>query len=506
MMSNNLLTSCVQPPASPLTEKSDQPGSLKTNQGAEQENYPSSPSGSNHKTFSPGSRRALKDYLCSSNSAEVSSVDAHTPPSGSGKLGPKAKARRDIQTRRNANTEVSQRQEHHKPKTRHRFQFIIPDAEPQLKQLEDENWHSIYPYPCNSDYPKDDEFGFKPKVLAGQIDPKLTLSLHKSHSDTNFLEPLAIEATIRQEYSVHAAYKQHQHDMGVKKINDERRAVAENVALRKQDLDPNINPTEFPKVSPEVQQVIYADKVELAALTRNIAIHDGHVEGMVAGEFTFHPDTSHLPPTEEQMAVLREAGSLQGLFAPAKADEDTSTIPQKMKKRQKSSTPKSSLYDQWLKKQSSNICPATKWLDEEAAFAKKKAYNKAFYKQIKFHFPAFNSPNMKEPPKVVDSNDLEWETDHFPYLLPKTDYDTKRRNMYETPVETQVPKWFPNFTSYGIVHFNRRDSTEKQYKDFLTQIWRLESKMRSNKNNKWDKKWHEPSARWAEPFQKSSGG
>ncbi|KAF4342946.1 hypothetical protein FBEOM_3158 [Fusarium beomiforme] len=438
MMSNRLPTSFAQPPASLHIEKSCQLESLKSSQEAKQEIYPSSSSGSNLKTFSPASQRALRDYLCSSNSARVSSVDAHTPPSGSGKPDPKVKARHNIKTRRNANTEVDQRHEHHQPKALHRFQFTIPEAETQRKQLEDDNWHSIYPHPCNENYPKD-EFNFKPKVLAKQIDPELPLSLHTSHNDTDFLEPLALEAANHGEYSVHVAYKKHQHGMSVKKINDERRAVAEHLALRKHDVDPNVNPTKFPKVSSGVQRAIYADKVDLAALTRKVAIQDGHVEAIIAREFTFYLDTCHLPPTEEQMAVLREADSL--IVSRGCSRRETEAFQQ-------------IFHSEALA------------LDEEVALAKKKAYNKAFSKQIKCHFPSLNSPDMKGPPKVVGSDNLEWETNYFPCLLPETEYDAKRRNIY------------------GIVHFNRRDSTEKQYKEFLTQIWRLESKMRSNKNNK----------------------
>jgi hypothetical protein len=505
MTPNNLSAPCAQPPPSLLIENPDQEVPPNGSQEEKQGTYPSSSSGSNLKVFSPHSRRALKDYLCSPNPGEVSSVDVHTPPTDPQKDKPNARDGREAKLKRNIDAQVNRRREYHEPNTSHRSQFTFPESKPEFKLLE--NWHSEYPYPCNEDYPEDDEFTLKPRILASQIDPEIPLSLHKWHSEANFLEPLALEAAIRQEYAVHATYKKRHHDAGVKEINHERQAAAEQEALKMLDLD---TPIEFPVLPPDVQQEIYADKVDVATLTRKIAIGDGYVEGMIAGEFTFHPETSHLPPTEEQTAVLREAESFQGLFSLGEVDEDEFAILQNTSKKgkssNKSSTSKSSNYDEWLKDQSSNICPATKWLDEEAAFSKKKAYNKAFSKQVKYHFPTFNSPHMKELPKAVDTNKLEWETDYFPYLLPETEYDAKRQNMYETPVKTDVPKWFPTFASYGIVHLNRRNSTEKQYKEFLTQVWRLETQMRSKKNNKWDKKWHEPSSRWAEPFQKASGG
>ncbi|KAF5647163.1 hypothetical protein F52700_1465 [Fusarium sp. NRRL 52700] len=497
------------PPPPLLIENLCKEVPLNRSQEEQQDTFPSSPPGNNLKVFSPHSSRAHKDYLFSPNQGEVSSVDLHTPPADSQTNKTDVGDGREARLKRSIDAQVNRPREYHKPITSHRSQFTIPQRKPGFKLLK--KWHSESNYPCNKQYPEHDDFNFNPRILAEQIDPEIPLSLHKWHSEINFLEPLALEADIRQEYAVHAIYKKNHHDAGIKKINESRQATAEKEAIEMLDWD---TPIEFHDVPRHVQQARYDDKVEVAALTRKIAIRDGYVEGMIAGEFTFHPDTSHLPLTEDQAAVLCEAESFQGLFSLVEVnedeDEDEDTILQKTSKKIepsiKSSISKSSKYDRWLKKQSSNTCPAAKWLDDEAAFSKKKASNKAFSKQVKHHFPTFNSPHLKELPKAVDTNKLEWETDYFPYILPETDHDSKRHNMYETPVKVDVPKWFPTFTTYGVVPINRRNSIEKQYKEFLTQIWRLENQMRSKKNNnKWDKKWHEPSSRWSEPFQKASG-
>ncbi|KAF5636283.1 hypothetical protein F25303_8317 [Fusarium sp. NRRL 25303] len=489
------------PPLPLLIENLGKEVPLNRSQEEKQDTYPSSPSGNDLKAFSPHSSRALKDYLCSPNQGEVSSVDLHTPPTDSqrDKLG--SGDVREARHKRSIDTQLNRPREYHKPKTSHRSQFTIPERKPGFKLLE--NRHSESNYPCNKDHAEHSDSTFEPRVLAKQIDPEIPLSLHNWHSEINFLEPLALEADIRQEYAVHATYKKHHHDASVKKINDKRQATAEQEAIKMLDWN---TPIEFHDVPCHVQQAIYDDKVEVSALTRKIAIRDGHVEGMIAGEFTFHPDTSHLPLTEDQTAVLREAESFQGLFSLEEVNEDEYNILQKTSKKVKLPIKSSSKYDLWLKEQSSNTCPAAKWLDDEAAFSKKKACNKVFSKQVKHHFPTFNSPHLKQLPKAVDTNRLEWETDYFPYIRPETDNDSKRHNMYETPVKVDVPRWFPTFTSYGVVPINRRNSIEKQYKEFLTHIWRLENQMRSKKNNnKWDKKWHEPSSRWSEPFQKASG-
>ncbi|KAF5688370.1 hypothetical protein FCIRC_1863 [Fusarium circinatum] len=510
MTPNQSSASCAQiPPPSLLIENLCKEIPLNRSQEEKQDTYPSSPSGNNLKAFSPHSPRSLRDYLCSPNQGEVSSVDLHTPPADSQSNKLDVGDGREARLKHSIDTQVNRPREYHKPYTSHRSQFTIPERKPGFKLLE--TWHEESNYPCNKNYPEHNDSTFKPRVLAKQIDPEIPLSLHKWHSEINFLEPLALEADIRQEYAVHTTYKKRHHDAGVKNINDERQATAEREAVKMLDWN---TPIEFHDVPRHVQQAIYDDKVEVAALTRKIAIRDGYVEGMIAGEFTFHPDTSHLPLTEDQTAVLREAESFQGLFALGEVNEEEDQYnslqktSKKVKVPNKSSTSKSSKYDRWLKEQSSNTCPAAKWLDDEAAFSKKKARNKAFSKQVKHHFPTFNSPHLKELPKAVDTNKLEWETDYFPYILPETDHDSERHNMYETPVKVDVPKWFPTFTSYGVVPINRRNSIEKQYKEFLTQIWRLENQIRSkknNNNNKWDKKWHEPSSRWSEPFQKKSG-
>ncbi|KAI1014868.1 hypothetical protein LB503_003574 [Fusarium chuoi] len=441
------------PPLPLLIENLGKEVPLNRSQEEKQDTYPSSPSGNNLKAFSPHSPRALKDYLCSPNQGEVSSVDLHTPPTdtqrdklGSGDV-------REARHKRSIDTQLNRPREHHKHKTSHRSQFTIPERKPGFKLLE--NWHSESNYPCNKDYAEHNDSTFKPRVLAKQIDPETPLSLHNWHSEINFLEPLALEADIRQEYAVHATYKKHYHDASVKKINDKRQATAEQEAIKMLDWN---TPIEFHDVPRHVQQAIYDDKVEVSALTRKIAIRDGHVEGMIAGEFTFHPDTSHLPLTEDQTAVLREAESFQGLFSLEDVNEDEDE-------------------------------------DEDNILQKTS-------KKVK----APNKSSTSKSSKAVDTNKLEWETDYFPYILPETDNDSKRHNMYETPVKVDVPKWFLTFTSYGVVPINRSNSIEKQYKEFLTHIWRLENQMRSKKsNNKWDKKWHEPSSRWSEPFQKASG-
>jgi hypothetical protein len=508
MTPSQLSASCAQiPPPSLLTENLGKEVPPNKIQEEQQDTYPSSPSGNNLKVFSPHSLRALKDYICSPNQGEVSSVDLHTPPADSQRNKYDAGDVRETKHKRSIDNQVNRPREYHEPNTSHRSQFIIPKRKPGFKLLK--TWHEESFHPCNKEYTEHSDSTFKPRVFAEPIDPEIPLSLHKWHSETNFLEPLALEADVRQEYAVHATYKQYHHDVSVKKVNDKRQVTAEQEAIKMLDWN---TPIEFHDVPRHVQQAIYDDKVEVAALSRKMAVRDGYVEGMIAGEFTFHPDSSHLPLTEDQTAVLCESESFQGLFSLTEVeDKDEDYILQKPSRKpkpsNKSSTSKSSKYDRWLKEQSSNTCPAAKWLDDEAAFLKKKACNKAFSKQLKHRFPTFNSPHQKELPKAVDTNKLEWETDYFPYILPETDHDSKRHNMYETPVKVDVPKWFPTFTSYGVVPINRRNSIEKQYKEFLTHIWRLENQMRTKKNNdKWDKKWHEPSSRWSEPFQKKSGG
>ncbi|KAF5556737.1 hypothetical protein FNAPI_5606 [Fusarium napiforme] len=507
MTPNQLSASCAEiPPPSLLIENLGKQVLLNKSQEEQQDTYPSSPSGNNLRVFSPHSLRAPKDYLCSPNQGEVSSVDLHTPPADSQRNKYDAGDVRETKHKRSINSQVNRPREYHKPNTSHRSQFTIPQRKPGFKLLK--TWHEESFHPCNKEYTEHNDSTFKPRVFAEQIDPEIPLSLHKWHSEINFLEPLALEADVRHEYAVHATYKKHHHDVSVKKVNDKRQVTVEQEAIKMLDWN---TPIEFHDVPRHVQQAIYDDKVEVAALTRKMAVHDGYVEGMIAGEFTFHPDSSHLPLTEDQTAILCEAESFQGLFSLREVeDEDEDYILQKPSKKpkpsNKPSTSKSSKYDRWLKEQSSNTCPAAKWLDDEAAFSKKKACNKAFSKQVKHHFPTFNSPHLRELPKAVDTNKLEWETDYFPYILPETDNDSTRHNMYETPVKVDVPKWFPTFTSYGVVPINRRNSIEKQYKEFLTHIWRLENQMRTKKNNdKWDKKWHEPSSRWSEPFQKKSG-
>ncbi|KAF4456981.1 hypothetical protein F53441_996 [Fusarium austroafricanum] len=492
MTSTKSSTSCAVPPTSLLVEKPYERILPQIDEEEKQDTSPTSSSASNLKTFTPRTRRALEGHLCSSNSAVVSSVDAHTPPTGPHKPNPakstESAVKKYIKRKWNIDAYVNQPDEYHEPDTIHRSQFNVAlDGKPPLELRQE--WDFNFPYPCNEYYPENDVFNFTPKVIAEEIDPEVPFALHRWHSEFNFLEPLAIEGDIRQEYAAHAAYEKHHYDLAVKRFNDKRRVAAEQEALKTNDFEPRTKPTEFPMVPPKSQREFYNAKVDVAALTRKVAIHDGSAEGLIAGEFTYYPDTSHLPPTEHQKAVLREAESLRGLFP-------------------STPTTKLSMYDQWLKDQESNICPPSSWLDEEAAFAKKQAFREAYSKQLKFHFAPPKTPKIDELPKVLDADELEWETDYFPYHLPETRNDPEHHNMYETPLKADVPKWFPTFASYGIIHLNRRNTVDKQYKEFLTTVWKLESRVRStrdSKPNKWDKKWHDPSHHWAEPFQKSSG-
>jgi hypothetical protein len=300
------------------------------------------------------------------------------------------------------------------------------------------------------------------------------------------MQPLSLQGAIRNEYAAHLAYEKQNHDELLDKVTKARREKAEKKAATFYDFNKTNEPTTFPTVGPKVQKNIYKDKVDMSALSRKVAICDGTIEGMIAGEFTFHKDTAHLPPTEDQMAILREAEGLSSLF------------PQALTKL--------SPYDQWLKDESADPCPASNWLKDEEKFAKKKAFKSALSAQLEFRFP---SKSIKDelPTKVDKLDELVWEKNYFPYMLPKTSKDPDRYNMYEAPLTVHVPKWFPTFVEDGIVPIDQSNSTEKQYKELLTTIWKLESQMlKKTKPSKWDKKWHEASSHWTKSHHQTSGG
>jgi hypothetical protein len=336
-------------------------------------------------------------------------------------------------------------------------------------------------------------------------------------SDVHYLEPLCLQGAIRHEYAAHAAEGKQRHDKLLRDMNEARRMGAEKTAIKTFDFNETTEPVEHRVPRPEIQQGIYDHRVKISGLTRKIAVCDGTIAGIVAGEFTYRPDYAHLPPTEYQTAILREAESLRGLFPqkkPTKSNEfilaektsaSERSMPPKKCSTSHDSTPEPSLYDQWLKKQSANICTAANWIDEEEASAKRKAFREALSKQLEARFPA---PMTAPVEDAVEDDEHKWAINHFSYLPPKTETDPQRQNMWDTPLKVDVPKWFPTFAKSGVVRLDKRNSNEEQYKELLTTVWRLESQMLKNKDKpeKWDKKWHEPSARWAEPFQQTGGG
>ncbi|KAF5676443.1 hypothetical protein FHETE_2152 [Fusarium heterosporum] len=514
MASNNPSASCVEPPPDVLAEKPSQQIPLIKKEAQQLGSCPFSSSPSNVKSFTPRTRQALENYLCSSNSGLVSSVDLHTPPPKPRK--PKQETERERELKRKWKIEAKKPIKD-VPEQVHKSQFEGPPAGGHQPFELRETWHFGYPHPCNEHWPAEDEFNFTPRVIAEPIDPELPLFAFELESDVHFLEPLSVQGAIRNEYAAHLADGEERHEMRLNKMNNSRRIAAEIQASENFDFNETTKPIEHGKVSQKVQRAIYDDKVDLSGLTRKIAICDGTIAGIIAGEFTYRPDYANLPPTEHQMAVLREAESLQGLFPqkkPAKSDEfapvknlsaTQRTLASNGSGVSHDSTPKPSLYDEWVKKQSSNACPASGWLKEEERFAKKKAFEEAFSKQIEPRFPTPKSFKVEETVKNNKSEELKWATDYFPYLPPKTITDLERPNMYDAPLKVDVPKWFPAFTDSGVVPLSKHNSTDKQYQELLTNVWRLESQILNNKNkpDKWDKKWHEPSTRWAEPFQQT---
>ncbi|KAF4996771.1 hypothetical protein FGRMN_4335 [Fusarium graminum] len=516
MASNNPSVSCVRPPPDVPTENPSQQIPLIKKEVRQPDSCPFSSSPSNVKSFTPRTRQALENYLCSSNSGLVSSVDLHTPPPKPRK--PKQETEQERELKRRWKIEPKKPTKD-VPEHVHKSHFEGPPAGGRQPFELRETWHFGYPHPCNDDWPAEDEFNFTPRVIAEPIDPELPLFAFERESDVHFLEPLSLQGAIRNEYAAHVADGEERHEMRLSKMNNSRRIAAEKQASENFDFNETTKPTEHGRVSQKVQRAIYDDKVNLSGLTRKIAICDGTIAGVIAGEFTYRPDYANLPPTEHQMAVLREAESLQGLFPqkkkkPVKLDEfapvkslsaTQRTLASNGSGVSHDSSLKPSLYDEWLKKQSSNACPASGWLKEEERFAKKKAFAEAFSKQIEPRFPTPKSFNIEKTVEKDKSEELKWATDYFPYLPPKTITDPERPNMYDTSLKVDVPKWFPAFTDSDIVPLDKNNSTDKQYQELLTNVWRLESQMLNNKNKprKWDKKWHEPSTRWAEPFQQT---
>ncbi|KAM0245600.1 hypothetical protein ACHAP5_005250 [Fusarium lateritium] len=529
MSSNKLSTSCAQPPADLPVEKIYQPMGLVKRNGRQMDSCPfsSSPSSpSNVKSFTPRTRKARENFLSSPHSGPTSSVDKHTPPKRQKKkTKPKPKQEPEPEREQKQKQEKEQKQKWrikpkklvaHKAKQVHRGQFVGPPAgiPPFDRQKE---WDNSYPYPTNDDWPEEDEFNFTPKVVAEPIDPEPAIFNLELESDVHFIEPLSLQGDIRHEYAAHAAEGKQCHDKLLGDTNEARRKDAEKTAIETFDFNETTEPVEHRKPRPETQKTIYDHRVEISGLTRKIAVCDGTIVGIIAGEFTYRPDYAHLPPTEHQMAILREAESLQGLYPQKKrtksnesaAIKGTSTSERFVSSNKCSTShdtaPKPSLYDQWLKKQSANVCTTTRWVDDEEASAKREAFKKALSKQLEARFPAPMTAPVKNP---VEDDEHKWAINHFPYLPPKTATDLQRQNMWDTPLEVDIPKWFPTFVKSGVVRLDKRNSTEKQYKEFLTTVWRLEARMLSNKSkiDKWDKKWHEPSARWAEPFQQTGGG
>ncbi|GKU16722.1 unnamed protein product [Fusarium langsethiae] len=489
MASNTSSAPCAQPPLSLLVEKHYQPNTPQNEEREKPESSESSSSpGSNGKPFTPKTRQKLKDYLCNSDSVAVSSVDEHTPPTDPPKpilkrgLVPGAKRPVKIIPRQYKQVRYATPPAYTTPTAPTAIADDDLEFPPNnLSHAMRQTW-ARYPPPANEDFPVDEEFNFTPKFFVNEIDPEGPLEQSKQRSQANFVQPLCLQGAIRNEYAAHLACKKQDHDELMEKVAVVRRAKAENDAVEFYNSKTN-QPIKFPVLGPKVQKKIYEDKVNISALTRNIAICDGNIEGMIAGEFTYNKDTAHLPLTEEQRAVLREASG-------------PSPFPPKV-------LPKLSIYDQWLKDQSAEPCPASNWLTDEEKFAKKKAFNAALSEQLKSRFP---SKPIKMSTKLNRSDEPICEESNFPYALPKTSAAPERYNMYEIPVTVQVPKWLPAFVDSGIVPIDKSASAEKQYKELLTTIWKLESQMlKETKSGKWDKKWHDASPRWTKPHHQESG-
>ncbi|KAM0563545.1 hypothetical protein ACHAPJ_001269 [Fusarium lateritium] len=509
MASSNSSASCVGPPSCLLVERPYEVNSPKNDDEKKPVTSNASSSVSPRKHFTPRTRRALQDYLSSSNSVAVSSVDLLTPPTG-----PRKKYQRPLER------EVEQKWN---IKANNPIDDTIKNyGESSVVQTEEfegppafgfplnKGWNFDYPYPSLEDYPEDEKFNFKRVNIGPPIDPDNPIALYEWHGKVNFVEPLALQKDIRDEYAAHARYEKQHHDKMLQKIDSERRQDAQRKSAKFFDMNTTTKPVEFRVPGHNTQRNIYNMKVDTAASTRKVAIRDSAIEGMIAGEFMYRWDTSDLPPTEDQMVVLREAESLRGLFPQTKSTPPNKKLTtaekilaeKETRAQDKSATPidlsveeKPALYSQWLEEQSLNVCPVANWLKEEETMAKKKAFQAALAKQFDTRFGSqFKPPCFNEP------------IGEFPVRLPTTIKDPGRQNCYESSPKVQVPKWFPTFVSYRIVPINRNNTPENQYKELLTTVWKLESQMKNKKPSTWDKKWHEPSARWAEPFQQTSGG
>ncbi|RGP73754.1 hypothetical protein FLONG3_6245 [Fusarium longipes] len=489
MASNDPSASCAEPPLSLLVEQPIELTAPKTGEGKKLESAVSSSPGSDSKPIAIGTSQRPGSCLSSFDSVFVSSVDDHTPPTDPPKpvtrraLGPGAKRKVKIIPRQNKTVRRVPCAPIGEQRGERLEELRLPPND--LSRAMRETW-ARYPPPSNEEFPVYPKLNTTPKSVSKPIEPEGPLGPNRQHSETNFLQPLSIQGAIRNEYAAHLAHEKLDHDEMLEKVTNIRRWSAEKRAAILYDVDKTDEPTKFPVLNPNAQEDIYKEKVDMSALSRKVAICDGTIEGIIAGEFTFHKDTAHLPPTKEQMAILQEAEGLKSLFPKAPA--------------------KLSFYDQWLKDQSANPCPASNWLTEAEKFAKKKAFNAAFSEHLENRFPS-KSIKDKMPAEVDIPDELVWEKNYFPSMLPTTPMDPERYNMYETRLKVQVPKWFPTFVQFGIVPIDESNNTEKQYKELLTTIWKLESQMlKKTKPSKWDKNWHEKSPNWTKPHHQESGG
>ncbi|KAM0383137.1 hypothetical protein ACHAPY_003774 [Fusarium culmorum] len=494
MASNTSSASCAQPPHSLLVEKPCQLNNPVKKDGEKPQNSGSSSPGGGGKLFTPKTQQRLKDYLYNSDSVAVSSCDEHTPPTDP----PKPILRRDVKPGPKGPVKIIQRQ-YKQAKSANpaaiRDDELVELSHNDLSRAMRTTW-ARYPPHTNGEFPVDKEFNFTPKLVANEIDPAGLLERSKQRSEASFIEPLCLQGAIRNEYAAHLTCEKQDHDDLMEKVFEVRRTKAEydaanfydSIEINKRgkvyDSNKVNKPIKFPVLSSEVQMKIYDDKSRMSALSRKIAIYDGSIEGMIAGEFTYNKDTAHLPPTEEQMAILREAEGLRDFFPKA---------PHKL-----------SLYDQWLKDQSADPCPASNWLKDEERFAKKKVFESAYSKQLKSRFPPKPLKNQM-PIKLELSDQAIGDNTKFSYMLPKTSVARERHSMRETPVAVQVPKWLPAFVDYEIAPIGKSASAGEQYKDLLTTIWKLESQiLKETKPSKWDKNWHDSNPRWNKPHHKKS--
>ncbi|CAG7565066.1 unnamed protein product [Fusarium equiseti] len=453
MASNISAVSCAQPPLSLLVENPHRPTPPKKEDKKASESSASSSSGSLGKSFIQRTKQKLKDAIFSSNSCAVSSVDEHTPPVDI----PKAKINRTLGVEVTPRIDIVPRgfkPIRQPPSTQVTIDFSIPEND--LSQAMQKTW-ARFPPPANQDFLVDEVFNFTPKCLAQPIEPEALIDRVKEHTETNFTQPIAIQSAIRHEYMAHLVDEKQEHDKRMNALAQARHDRAEMNANKSYQFGEANQPFNFPRIGPNNQKEMYEDNVNIAALSRKVAKCNGTIEGIIAGEFVRDKDTAHLPLAEEQMAVLRESVDTKDLFPEAHTED-------------------LSLYDQWLKDQSADTCPVADWLKDEEKFAEKKAFKDTLSKQLEFRFPS--KPHNNDTPSITTTpGGLVWETDYFPYMLPKTANDPERYNMYEIPLSVEVPKWFPAFVDSGVLPFNKNQATDKQYKELLTTIWKLESQM-----------------------------